>query len=374
MTMLEDRLDTAAQDVRRGVDRMPVRPAEIVAIRHRRRKVVLTTAVAAVVTGSLLGVGSLTPGPASELATGINATTTLSSATSPTTSVASDDASQIVESALWAESFAGWVDQVGLDATDVDHWGSGSPVGEGGSVVAVVEDHEAQVSVLGEFQAFVEGEYRDDPSWEMEVAGSTVEGVATDEGTMFYVETDAGSRRVSLVIPIGLILIQADGGDPSRLPSQESLEAIATRMAAIAYDLVTTAPDDELVATAATVFEPAEPSPDQWIQLDTDVWIAFVPEDDDFGDTSRLWIKTDTQEPTPAPSTDTRSLVARAGDSDLIVVVFDEPGQARPGVVTAQWSDGSSESGEMVWDEEGGVGRARLEWRDDAELEMIEGP
>jgi hypothetical protein len=351
---------------------MRVRPAEIVAIRHRRRKVVATTAVAAAVTGSLFGVGSLTAGPSSELATGINATTTLSSATSPTTSVASDDASQIVESAFWAESFTGWVDQVGLDATDVRHWASGSPVGEGGSVVAVVEDHEAQVSVLGEFRGFVEGEYRDDPSWEREVAGSTVEGVATDEGTMFYIETDAGSRRVSLVIPIGVILIQADGGDPSRLPSQESLEAIATRMTAIAYDLVTTTLDDELVATA--VFEPAEPSPDQWIQLDTDVWIALVPEDDDFGDTSRLWIKTDTQEPTPAPSTDTRSLVARAGDSDLIVVVFDGPGQARPDVVTAQWSDGSSESGEMVWAEEGGVGIARLEWRDDAELEMIEGP
>lgn len=386
-TTLEDCLEAAAQDVRRGVGGMQVRPAEFVSIRDRRQRVLATSTVVVVVSASLLGLGILAGKGPSTAATDV--TPTVAVTAPPETAPQqpkTEDIAQTATAGFWAETLANWagiieagVLQEGLDADVIDYWESATPMAEGGSLGASVEATEAQLTLLADFRAFAEGEYRDDPSWQMEVAASKAQGVTTevgtsfftDQATFFYTEANDGSRLVTVVTRIGLLMVRADALDPSRLPDMEELKAIATGMTGTAYDLVLH-PDDRLPTTE--VQSPRSPEDGQWIQLDNDVWIASVSESSDSGDNARIWVKTDTQQPTAAPSTDTRSLVARAGDSDLIVIVFDTPGEQLPESVTAQWSDGGSESGELVWNEDLGVGLARLEWRDDDELEMIEGP
>jgi hypothetical protein len=353
--------------------------------------------MAVAVAASLLGLGILTGDEPSRVATDMTPAVAITGPpdTTPQQTEAEDTA-QTDRANYWAEILANWagfidseVLQEGLTSEVIDYWETTTPMPEGGSLSATVDAADAQLTLEAEFQALAEGEYREDPSWQTEVAASMADGVTTAMGTsfftdsptdeqgvpatFFYTEATDGSRLVTAVSEFGLIVVRAEAVDPSRLPDKDRLNAIATGMTSTAYDLMFVFnPDDPLPSTE--IQTPPSPTEGEWIQLDTDVWIASVTENSDDGENTRVWIKTDTQPPTAAPSADTRSLLAKAGDSDLVVVVFDIPGEPRPEIVTARWSDGRSEAGDLVWNEEQGIGLARLEWHEDAELEAIDGP
>jgi hypothetical protein len=348
------------------------------------------------VAASVLGVGSLTDNAPSKVAVQMTPTTSITASTAVTSQTQPGETAQTARAEFWAGKLVWWVETIdaggfreGRTAKVVDFWETADPIADVGSLVAKVEQTETRLTFLANFQTFAPGEYQDDAAWQLQVADSTAEGATTNVGTIFmvdeqtvsdsqgspatifYTEVKDGSRLVTVVSPIGLLILDVDPADSSQFPGLDQLKAIAIGMTGTAYDLVLH-PDEPLPAV-----EPEQlpgPKDGEWIQLDTDVWVANVAEDNGSGPETRIWVKTDTQDPTPASSTDTRSLLARAGDSDLIVIVVDISGEQRPEIVTAQWSDGTSESDEMVWNEELGLGLARLEWRDGAELETIDGP
>ncbi|MEX1134974.1 MAG: hypothetical protein WED83_09045 [Acidimicrobiia bacterium] len=374
MTLLEDRLEQASQDVRRGVDRMQVRSATSITSRHRRQRGILIASAVSAVVLAFVGVGSLTGGPGTELAGEPTTPTTVPSSTPTTGSGGREDVLQTPNAALWAESFVVWVDWLGYEADEVEFWETATSVLAGGSVTATVEDKDGHMFLLADFQSFAEGEHLDDPDWQMEVAGSTTPGVDTGEGALFRAETADGAVRVSLVTDVGLITIEVGSTDRSLIPDVEMVEPVALEMGRIARDLVGNNEDGKYTTTTA-VFEATEPTDGDWIQLASDLWIARVEEESGLRTVSRLWIKTDTYAPTPAPSTDTRTAVARAGESDLIILVVEVPDQPLPRQVTVRWSDGESETGDLVPSSEAGIGIVRLAWREGVELvDVVEAP
>lgn len=352
MTMLDDRLDRASTDVRRVVDRIPASPAGSVAARHRRRRAGAVSAVVALIAGSLLGLGLLTEGATRDVARGEPVSTTTAG---PTTTSSSPSAGEVVEAAVWAETFLPSVVEVGLDADSTEFHATMKSLAEGGWVWATARDDESGSTLTGVFRGFAPGEYHDDEEWFRQIADSTLAGRTVGDG----------ADRAILGTEAGVIVIESSGVSAGTAPDARSLDALANQMAFTAYQLMGLTPPQ-----TQEQLEPTAPAEEDWIQIAPDIWIAFVPEDDAFGDQLRLWLKSDLVPPVSAPSTDTRSITLRAG-SDEVVLVFGSP---RSSGLTMVWQDGESKTVDLVWNHDVGVGIARTPYRDSGLVDVIEVP
>jgi hypothetical protein len=97
---------------------------------------------------------------------------------------------------------------------------------EGGSLTALVDHPSAGRLFVIDFQAFTQGEYRADPDWIPEVAGSREWGADLPAGTLF--ETGGGDRRTTiLVMSTGVLYVGAQGAGAFKLPSTANLREFA---------------------------------------------------------------------------------------------------------------------------------------------------
>lgn len=112
------------------------------------------------------------------------------------------------------------------EGLDLEVWETPESLEEGGSMSAVVDHPSAGRRFVIDFQAFAQGEYRTDPDWIAEVAGSREWGEVLPAGTIF--ETGGGDRRTTiLVMSTGVLYVGAQGGDAFKLPSSATLREFA---------------------------------------------------------------------------------------------------------------------------------------------------
>jgi hypothetical protein len=122
------------------------------------------------------------------------------------------------------------------------------------------------------------------------------------------------------------------------------------------------------VAMDAESYAPTPPEDDQWVQLDQNLWYALVPESDESGTVHRVWTKSDVERPEPSPATNIRNAFVRVGESALYVIVFETPGHPLPVALTLTWTDGGSETVDLVPSETLGLGIARFAYVDEAQV------
>lgn len=378
MTMIEDRLDTASQDVRQATAAMPTRPVGHMRVRHRRQQVAMSVAVGAVITAGFLAVGQATdvgPGQTPTEPPSVAATAPPAEDTTPDTTV------PVVEQSAVAEFWGGWLaisvdsvskwgtygpDQPEPEARVVESSSEGGPLADGGSLTATVVTAGEQLTVTAEFQSYMEVP---DPQTALEreiatieAAGSTEhvdtywfgadpESKLADEGErteFFLTELESGGQRLTALSALGQLVVDSEAADPAVQFDKDQLMGIASGMAGTAFELIWD-PDHPL---SLEVWEPPAPTDEQWIALDEDLWIAWVSE----GDSERLWVKSDIQEPTAAAATDMRSLFAYAGD-DFVVIVLGDP---VPDAVTVTWEGGATDTGQVEWNDELDMGFVRF--------------
>lgn len=112
------------------------------------------------------------------------------------------------------------------EGLDMKVWETPESLEEGGSLSAVVDDSAAARLFVVDFQAFAQGEYRADPDWIAEVAGSNEWGEMLPVGTLF--ETGNEDRRATiLVMTTGVLYVGAQGTDALRLPPAATLREFA---------------------------------------------------------------------------------------------------------------------------------------------------
>ncbi len=290
---------------------------------------------------------------------------------------------------FWAQTLAGWVDTVSRmdtlgpdtpepEAQVVESSQIGNPFGEGGSMAATVVTADGQLTVRAEYRG--RGETVDEEAFQAEIAELTADGTteyvdtiwhspdADPESTnsavqaeYFRTELGSASTRVTVLTAMGRLVVEVEATDASLLFNQDQLIGIASGMTGTSLDL-TWNPAHPLT----TEVEPVpEPTADDWIALDYDLWVATVID----GERDRLWVETDIQEPTPAPSSDTRSLHAYAG-TDFVVIVIGDP---VPETITVNWDDGSSETVELTWNTELDMGFARFD-NNESQVLSVDGP
>lgn len=290
---------------------------------------------------------------------------------------------------FWAQTLAGWVDTVSRmdtfgpdtpvpEALVVESSEIGDPLGEGGSMAATVVTADGQMTVRAEYRG--RGEAVDEVALQAEIAELTADGTteyvdtiwhspdadpeSTDSAVQaeyFLTELGSASTRVTVLTAMGRLVVEVEATDASLLFNQDQQIGIASGMSGTSLDL-TWNPDHPL----STEVEPLpEPTADDWIALDNDLWVATVIE----GERDRLWVKTDIQEPTPAPSADTRSLYAYAG-SDFVVIIIGDP---VPEAITVNWDDGSNETVEPTWNTELDMGFARFD-NNESQVLSVDGP
>jgi len=306
---------------------------------------------------------------------------------SPSTSTRPGEPSATAE--FWAQTLAGWVDIVSRadtfgpdepepEARVTESRETGDPFGDGGSMVATVVSADGQLTVRAEYLG--RDETIDEIDLETEIAELTADGTAqhvdtiwhtpdvdseaTDERVQaeyFLTEVKSGLARMTVLTVRGRLVVEVDTTDPALLFDKNQLMGIATGMNGTSLDL-TWDPDHPLSTSVESL---PEPTADDWVALDSDLWVASVQE----GESDRLWVKTDTQDPTSANSTDTRSLYAYAG-SDFVVIVVGEP---VPEAITVTWDDGSTESVEPIWNTDLGMGFARFDNKA-AQVVSVDGP
>jgi hypothetical protein len=384
MTMIEDRIRAGLEAEAKAIASTGRTPTS------RRASPLLgvgtAVATAAVVLIVIGGVAILTGG-GSDVASEGSASSSLGAGPTPT----SPPTAQMAVAEFWAETLALKVDTIfpgDSPAQIIEYGETGDPRAGEGSLKATVASADEQLTFGVEYKGHATGEDRDsalqDEIADMRAAEDTRHiGTLTHtsddargrsetsigwSGTGYrvsaeYFLTESGSRSalVTVLTAPGRLVVQVEVTDPSLLPDVDRLRNIAIAMIGTALDLAND-PDQPLSTDA----EPRlAPTADQWTSLDDDIWVASVPE----GEEDRLWVKTDTQEATPAPSTDTRSLHAYSGP-DLVIIIV---GQPVPNVVTVEWDDGTTESVEPDWNTELDMGIARFRARA-AELVSVEGP
>jgi hypothetical protein len=315
----------------------------------------------------LAGVGGQPPGGAGDSASPVVTST-------PTAKTAAAE--------RWAETLVWWVDTIfpGDSKAQVTEYGETADLrAVNGSLEATVASADGQRIFAVEYQGYASGGDRDavlqeeiaemlaredtrhigtgtfSSDEESAVAGNGV------EAEYFLTQSQPQSVLVTVLTAPGRLVVQVEVTDPSLLPDEDQLNAIATGMFGSAHDLRSEA--DESTSTGA---EPQlGPTAEEWTLLDNNVWVASVQE----GEQARLWVRTDTQQATPAPSTNTRTFHAYTG-SDLVIIIVGHP---IPDVVTVEWDDGTKEAVAPDWNQELDMGIARFEARD-ADLVSVEGP
>lgn len=315
----------------------------------------------------LSGVGSQSPAGA-----GDSASPVVTSMTTAETAAAES----------WAETLVWWVDTIfpGDSAAQVTEYGEKGDLRAGsGSLVATVASADGQRIFAVEYQGYPTGGDRD-AALQEEIAemlaredtrhigtgtfSSDEESAVAGNGAeadYFLTQSQPQSALVTVLTAHGRLVVQVEVTDPSLLPDEDQLNAIATGMFGTAHDLRSEA--DESISSDA---EPQlGPTAEEWTALDNNVWVASVQE----GEQVRLWVRTDTQEAIPAPSTDTRTFHAYTG-SDLVIIIVGHP---IPDVVTVEWDDGTIESVAPDWNQELDMGTARFQARD-AGLVSVDGP
>lgn len=290
---------------------------------------------------------------------------------------------------FWAQVLAGRVDTVSRmdtfgpdqpepEARLTESRETDDPFGDGGSIVATVVTADGQVTVRAEYRG--RGEAVDETALDAEIAKLTADGTVQHIDTIwhgydmesalggegeraeyFLTGMEPGSTRLTVLTVWGRLEMDVDTNDPALLLDTNQLMGIATGVVGTSLDL-TRNPDHPL----STVVEPLpEPADNDWVALDDDLWVASVSE----GASDQLWVKSDIQDPTSAPSTDTRSLYVYAG-SDFVVIVVGEP---VPDTITVVWEDGSSDAVEPTWNTEVGMGIARFDDKA-ARVVSVDGP
>lgn len=286
---------------------------------------------------------------------------------------------------FWAQTLAHWVDTVsrtdkfGPDAPEpearvIESLETADPFGSGGSMMATVVTASDQMTIRAEYVG--RGSPIDENALQSEMAemisDRTSELVDTIwhapdgnsesvQADYFFTELGPGLTRVTVLTVLSRLEVDVETSDPALSFTLNQHLGIATGMTGTSLDL-TWNPDHPL----STEVEPlSEPAADDWLALDADIWVAWVDE----GESDRLWVKTDVQDPSPAPSTDTRSIYAFPGD-DLVVIVVGDP---VPDVVTVTWDDGSTESIQPTRNNDLDMGFARFDIGG-REVASVEGP
>ena len=286
----------------------------------------------------------------------------------------------------WAQALAGLVDTVSRmdtfgpepepDARVTDYLETGDPFRGDGSMSATVESADGELTVAAEYRR--RGAAVDDIALDAEIAEFTADGTevhidtiwhGADMGSMdegkraefFLREGGSGSARITVLTAIGQLVVEVEASDQELLFDRNQLMGIANGMIGTSLDL-TWDPDHPLSTAVESL---PEPDSDDWVALDSDLWVASVPE----GESARLWVKTDTQEPTSAISTDTRSLYAYARSAFVVIVV----GEPVPDAITVSWDDGSTESAEPTWNDDLDMSFARFDDKP-AQLVSVDGP
>ncbi len=234
-----------------------------------------------------------------------------------------------------------------------------NPITNGGSVTAVVRDDDDRLVLVVGLQAFAPGEYRIDPMWQQEVAGSTEPGQITPDGTLFVADQDPVIHLVLLINEQGLLTIKAEATPTDPLPDTETLESLAHFLAQAITPLVEPLAD----STTSELSEDtpveddalAEPDENDWTLLPNGVSIARVTEPND---AVRIWTKTATQPPTPAPSTDTYTLYVDLDKETTAVLVVAQPD--KPGKLRVRWKSGETNIVDVDWTGDPEIGVATV--------------
>lgn len=230
MMTIEDRLDEATQAVKRQVERIPLRPADVLRRRNHRRRAATAVSALALMVGMIGGTAFLLA-DATDLPAATDAAATQEDSTPPTTGAPAEALYDSDAALAWRASVAealadnGWQREIALS------YETPTPVTGGGSVTAVVRDDADRLVLVVDLQAFAPGEYRDDPIWQKEVAGSNSPGQVLPEGTLFVADTETEMRLVLLVTEEGLLTLKAEATPSDPLPPADSLESLARVLA-----------------------------------------------------------------------------------------------------------------------------------------------
>lgn len=274
---------------------------------------------------------------------------------------------------FWARTLANWVDTVsrtdkfGPDAPEpeavvVDSSQMGNPFGNDGTITATVVTAGDQMTIRAEYAG--RDERIDESALQAEMAEMVSDGTTEHIDTLwhapdvdaesvqaeyFFTELEPGVTQVTVLTVLSRLVVDVETTDPALSFTVNQHVGIATGMTSTSLDL-TWNPEHPL----STDVEPLpEPAAEDWLALDVDLWVAGVDE----GESERLWVKTDIQDPSPAPSTDTRSIYAFPG-SDFVVIVVGDP---IPDAITVTWNDGTTESAEPTWNTDLDMGFARFD-------------
>ena len=180
-------------------------------------------------------------------------------AAGPSTGNETSPSTTMGESNLVTDSGAAvlWRDQVdealaasGIDLEVARSYETDTPLVDGGSVTAAVDDKVGRLVMVADLQGWSDGEYSTDPDWQAEVAGSTDPGQIIPEGTLFVRDVQQTSattiRTIILVSKEGLLTLKAEETPTVPLIELEALESVAQALGA------------QLGATTATSVTPTQ--------------------------------------------------------------------------------------------------------------------
>ncbi len=99
----------------------------------------------------------------------------------------------------------------------------------GGSVVALA----GAGRVVFDVQTYADGEFSDDPDWQMGVAGSNTPGTQLAEGTLFVTDEASTSVRSAVVVsPFAIVTVHAESVPLDELPDIDTFSSAAVQLAA----------------------------------------------------------------------------------------------------------------------------------------------
>jgi hypothetical protein len=236
MKTLEDRLDQASIELRRGVASMPTRPPSELSRRLSQRRTLSVTSVLVLVLGSFAGTAWLLTGePGSPVASGNVATEQTNSAdsasTPPTTTAFPDVVYDTAAADLWKERVGVALRLIGLPGDVASSYETPIPFRQGGSVTAVVEDANGELFLVADLQGWAPGEYSSDAAWQREVGGSNLPGIPVAGGTLFVADTHPTIHTLTLVTEGGLLTVQVEKTSLVPLPKTSSLMSFVDSLA-----------------------------------------------------------------------------------------------------------------------------------------------
>lgn len=155
-------------------------------------------------------------------------TDTPASSSAPMAPASDTDSTVPLRDLNWESAVAEVLKEAGWELAATEYiLNDGEPFGA--SVVALVGDGRVEFEV----QAYADGEFSDDPDWQMGVAGSTTPGTRFAEGTLFVTDEETTSvRRAVVVSPLAIVTVHAESVPVDRLPDIDTFTTAAIQLAA----------------------------------------------------------------------------------------------------------------------------------------------